>query len=180
MSSLVDKGIKTDIRGINSLGSWRANTSYKPTFIKQMLETHKDCNIVFVDADAEVLCYPELFDNIPEEYNIAAHILDKDTWYNQKFEKPKELLSGTLFIRNVYKSYDLVDKWITSCKNHPLDWEQAVLQRTLLRTNTPIYELPLSYCFIKTLPNGQEPTVKIEQPVIIHNQVSRKLKVMVR
>lgn len=176
MTSLVDKEIKTDVRGVQSLGSWRANTSYKPTFIKKMLEAHKDSNIVFVDADAEVLSYPALFDNIPEECNIAVHILDRDTWYNKDMGGVKELLSGTLFVRNVPESHAIVDRWITSCKNHPLDWEQVVLQRILATSTIKIHELPVTYCYIKTLPNGKEPNIKEDNPVIVHNQCSRQYK----
>jgi hypothetical protein len=172
MPSVFERKIPADIRGIMSLGNWNMNTSYKPTYIKKMLLHHKNKNIVFLDVDAEVLSYPELFENIPEEYNIAVHMLDRDSWYQQN-TGVKELLSGTLFIRNCKESLELVDKWIDLCASKVLLWEQKLLQELLEDTGVKIYELPLSYCYIKTLPNGNEPHVKCEDPVVVHHQCSR-------
>lgn len=180
MSSLYKNNIvDSDICGIYTLGSWSKNTSYKPTFIKKMMLRHRDKNIVFLDADAEVLKYPELFDRIPENCNIAVHLLDRDAWYNRKADGREELLSGTLFIRNCPRSLELVDHWIRMCAARPEQWEQKMLQEVIVGNNEPIYELPLSYCYIKTLPGGGEPHVKCSDPVIVHNQVSRELRVLV-
>ena len=180
MSSLYERHIAdSDIRGIISLGSWSKNTSYKPTFIKQMLEHHPDKNIVFLDADAEVLQYPALFDQVPKECNIAVHLLDRDKWYNRNTGGDDELLSGTLFVRNCKESHDIVDRWRELCAVQPTKWEQKLLQDVIKERNEKIFELPISYCYIKTLPNGSEPHVKCEFPVIVHNQVSRELRIQV-
>lgn len=178
MNSLNKLDIKSDIRGVEDLGSWQQNTSYKPIFIKRMLEKYPETDIVFVDADAEVLSYPKLFDEIPEEYDIAVHILDRDCWYNRKFgeNENKELLSGTLLIRNNSRTRALVDRWIRDCLSRPFEWEQVILQRVLTENNIKVYELPLSYCYIKTMPLGEAPFVKCDDAVIVHNQVSRRLK----
>jgi len=180
MSSLYEHNIiNSDIRGILNLGSWSKNTSYKPTFIKQMLENHPDKDIVFLDADAEVIQYPALFDAIPEEYNIAVHLLDRDKWYNRDAGGVEELLSGTLFVRNCPEALDLVEKWERLCAVEPTRWEQKLLQTIIEEENVSIYELPLSYCYIKTMPDGSEPNIKCEHPVIVHNQVSRELRIQV-
>jgi hypothetical protein len=143
-----------------------------------MLEKYPDLDIVFVDADAEVLVYPKMFDEIPDEYDIAVHILDRDSWYNRKFGETenKELLSGTMLIRNNLRTRVLVEKWIRACLNQPFEWEQVVLQRVLTENGVNVYELPLSYCYIKTMPNGDAPYVACNEAVIVHNQVSRQFK----
>lgn len=180
MSSLYKQNnIASDICGIRTLGSWSKNTSYKPTFIKQMLLKHTDKNIVFVDADAEILQYPELFDQIPEKHNIAVHLLDRDKWYNRDTGGDDELLSGTLFVRNNEVSMEIIERWIWLCEEPPIRWEQKVLQDVIKERNEQVFELPISYCYIKSLPNGAEPHVKCEQPVIVHNQVSRELRIQV-
>ena len=173
MPSVRDKHILTDFRGMMSLGNWNKNTLYKPTFIKKMMLHYPNINIVFLDVDAEVMIYPTLFDQIPEEYNIAAHMLDRDSWYQRDNGGVKELLSGTLFIRNCKESLDIVDKWIALCASEVLMWEQKLLQELLESMNVKIYELPIEYCYIKTLPNGDDPHVKCDNPVIVHHQCSR-------
>jgi hypothetical protein len=179
MPTLLKLGLKSDIRGVFSLGSWQKNTSYKPSFIKTMLETHPNENIVFVDVDAEILKHPELFNNIPDEYNIAVHILDKNKWYNNSYGEDRyELLSGTLFLRNNRDTMEMVTEWAKQCENSNI-WEQKVLQNLITNKKVKLYELPLEYAYISTLPNGNLPHIKVDSPVIIHHQASRKLKNLV-
>ena len=176
MPSLFEAKIPADVRGVQSLGSWGKNTSYKPTFIKRMLTLHPDKNVVFLDADAQVMLYPELFGEIPEEFNIAVHILDKDRWYNRKNGGEQELLSGTLFVRNCEASHKILDRWIHLCAVKHLMWEQKILQEVIDEMGIPIYELPISYCYIRTMPDGSDPHVKCEKPVVVHHQCSRLYK----
>lgn len=173
MKSIGGLNIKSDIRCVPNLGSWAKNTSYKPQFILEMLEQHTD-NIVFVDCDAEIVSYPELFENIPADCNFAAHILDRSKWYGVKFEEQnsKELLSGTLWIRNNKESRTIVQEWNMACKISPV-WEQKVLGMVLKKNDVHVYQLPIEYCYIKTLPSGEVPIVKCNDPVIVHNQCSR-------
>jgi hypothetical protein len=139
----------------------------------------KDKNIVFVDVDAEILEHPKLFEEIPEKYNVACHILDKAKWYNRDFNGEKEVLSGTLFIRNNEESKKLVNEWIQRCEKSVI-WEQKVLQQILQENNIEVFELPIDYCYIVSLPNGNSPFVKCEKPVIVHHQMSRKTKGKIR
>ena len=99
IESLNELNIPNDFSKVANLGSWRKNTSYKSRFAHEMLLKHSDSNIVLLDADCRVLKYPELFDNIPEEYNIGAHLLDHNTWYKNG-SNVREFLTGTLFLRN--------------------------------------------------------------------------------
>jgi len=172
--------LKSDVRGIENKGSWQLNTSYKPQFIKEMLEKHNE-NIVWIDVDAEVLSYPYLFEEIPEEYNFAAHMLNRNDWYNIKLEPhdERELLTGTLFIRNNQNAKTIINIWTEECKQNKA-WEQKVLQKIFEQYNIKICELPIGYSYIKTLPDGSKPNIQCPSPVIIHNQVSRLLKNKIR
>jgi hypothetical protein len=96
--------LKSDVRGVENLHSWAKNTSYKAQFIIDMLEQHTE-NIIFVDCDAEIISYPELFDNIPNKYNFAAHTLDRNKFYGVNLDEIhfKGLLSGPLLSVTVKK-----------------------------------------------------------------------------
>jgi len=175
INSVAELGLPAHYEVVNNLGSWNKNTSYKPTFAKTMLELYKDKNVVLVDVDARIVQYPELFNLIPEEYNIGAHILDGNAWYNTSYNR-KELLTGTLFLRNTPRTMYLVKQWESLCQARQDVWEQMVLKEVLHNNSEEVYELPLSYCYINSLPDGTPPTVKCDNPVVIHYQASRKLK----
>jgi len=159
---------------VPDLGDWYKNTAFKPRFIMDCLRKFKE-DIVFLDADATVEQYPQLFHDIPEEYDMALHYLDWKAWYHQ----PSiifEALSGTLYLRNNNRIADMVTKWAESARASQ-EWEQKALAKVLKENpEVIVYSLPLDYCYIKTLPKGQDPFVKIDQPVILHHQVSRYLK----
>ena len=156
--------------------SWLKNVAYKPEIILELLEEGID-NIVFLDADAEIISYPELFDTIPKEYDIAVHFLNWFLFYGHSPGK-KELLSGSLYLRNNDKVKALVKDWLLNVQRNLNVWEQQILEEVLqkLHKDINIYELPISYCWIKTLPNGNLPRIKCDNPFIIHHQTSRKLK----
>jgi hypothetical protein len=168
--------INCDVRGVISQGSWIKNTSFKSTFVRQMLDKHPNFDIVFVDCDAEVVRFPFLFMNIPDEFDIAVHYLDRGSWYDNG-NTGKELLSGTIYFRNNENARRIVDNWVEESKSQN-EWDQKVLQRVL--ENEKVFDLPLEYCYIKNLPDGREPLVKVLEPVIVHNQVSRKLRSVIR
>ncbi len=141
-----------------------------------MLEKHKE-NIVFIDCDAEVLEYPDLFERIPDSFLFAAHRLNRYLWYNIKGGEQFELQSGTLFIRNCLESKRIVSEWAMTCKLIPDIWEQKVLDTVLKKNSIDVFELPIEYCWIKTMPNGSQPLVKPNGNIVVqHNQVSRDLR----
>ena len=176
MPSVHKFNLESDIRGISSLGSWQANTSYKSQFILWMLEHHKK-NVVFLDADAIINSYPQLFHEIPEEYNIAAHTLDRNLWYNREYLNTRyELLTGTAFFRYSGKTLEIVKKWVDECKRTPQIWEQKILENIIKNDDVNIFPLPISYCYIFSLPDNSPPIVKCENPIIVHMQKSRELR----
>lgn len=176
MPSVQKLNLDSDIRGIQNLGSWQANTSYKSEFVWQMLTHHKK-DIVFLDSDAVILEYPHLFEQIPEGFEVACHLLDKNAWYGNIYDPQFELLSGTAFFKYCQATLNLVSVWISLCKKNPNVWEQQLLQKAITSTQSKFYPLPLSYCWIVSLPNGSRPIVTPPDPIIIkHHQVSRQLR----
>lgn len=159
-------------------GDWQKNTGYKSTFILNMLNKYKH-PLVFVDADAEFLKYPELFDKIDRSYDLGVHFLDWG-WFWHKTENygRRDLLSGTMYIPYKEKTINFIKKCIDGIAKNPNVWEQKIIQKVLDKEiNMKIYELPLSYI---TFPrhDGKIPEhcIKKEDIVILHHQASRNLK----
>ena len=158
--------------------NWKKNVAQKPKIILDTLEsvTH---DLVVLDADATIERYPELFDKLPATVDLAVHYLDWSTWYKNN-SSIKELLSGTMFIRNNDKMKALCRRWYQDAINTSA-WEQKVLEALIEKTkkegeHIEIYELPLDYIYINSLPQGQSPHVKIDNPYIVHHQVSREFR----
>ena len=160
---------------VPSLGDWKQNTGYKPTFIKQILQKINS-NLVFIDVDAIINSYPELFDNIPQEFDIGIYSYSGELEGKHSTDKSKwGVLSGTLYIRNNLKIYNLIDKWISCIPN--IRWEQTALDLAIGASyDIKVYNLPREYCYITSKPNGDLPNDPIEKPVISHFQKSRELR----
>ena len=156
------------LEGIECLGSWSANTAYKPTFLLRMLKTFKDLNVVYVDCDAEFLAYPKLFACV--EGDVAVHLFDRARNYprNQR-AKGSEVLSGTIFFRNNETIKGLVENWERECQKNPKVWDQKSLEKVL---DGKFTELPGEYCKIFDRMRW------IKDPVIVHYQNSRIVRRM--
>ncbi|MEK0346452.1 MAG: putative nucleotide-diphospho-sugar transferase [Nitrosopumilus sp.] len=161
VKSLNKFAIPHDIVGIDNRGDWYKNTVYKPTFLKKMLCKHFPTSIVYVDVDAEFMKYPELFDTL--DCNIGAHEFDRSCY--RKSDKGKEMLSGTIFLKNNDEVYDVVEKWEAECKANPRRWDQKSLE---IVVNNDYYRLPGEYCKI-----WDRWSDVITDPVIVHYQASR-------
>lgn len=149
--------LKYDITAIHNLGSWQKNTQYKARFCREMLNKHKK-NLLYLDADATVEGYPQLFEDI--KHDIAVH-----------FKDGKELLGSTFYFSNNEKVKNLLDKWIQLCNMHPKIWDQKLLQRAIKDVGVTVFRLPPEYCCIFDLMAHQ-----VKSPVILQHQASRKYK----
>lgn len=145
---------------IASFGSWQQNIHFKPAFLIKMLDKYPQRSIAWVDADAIIRSYPQLFDDL--EYfdcDIAAHHF-----------RGKELLSGTLFVPNSSGARLLLREWAAFDAQRKQFKEQFTLDLFLKanRGRFNFYELPASYTQIFDLmrANGA--------PVIEHFQASRR------
>jgi hypothetical protein len=93
LPSLDKIGLKYHIEIIENKGSWLKNVAQKPLTILHTMEKYPSYNIVSLDADSEVLQFPKLFNEISDEYDLALHTLDWDSWYKNG-SHIKETLSG--------------------------------------------------------------------------------------
>lgn len=173
--SLEKFSVKCIITKTQNFGNWQRNVAEKPKAILEQLNSlNRDESLVFLDADATVERWPSLFEQIPEEYDIAFHMLNWKTWYGYDTEF-FELLSGTMFFRNNDKVKNLCREWHDQAIKSG-EWEQKVLTRVLNNHKLSVWELPLEYTYIISRPGELEPLHKIKEPIIIHHQVSRKYK----
>jgi hypothetical protein len=157
---------------IKNRGTWYHNTNYKPIFIKDCLDLFTD-DLAIIDVDATINSYPYLFDNLPKKYDISFHYLQWKLQYGNI--NKRELLTGTMYLRNNKKIHDLVNKWVDN-----LDYtgrtEQKVLEKIIEQeSNLSVFELPREYCYIESIPDGKPFTI-VENPIISHYQYSREFK----
>lgn len=157
------------IEAIDNLGSWDLNTKHKPFLILNAMNKYPDEDyFLFLDADAIV------------NKKIPTKEIIGDIAVCHKSIKTKKqkgwLLSGTIFIKNNDKMKKIMYEWIKINKKNPKTYDQDTLY-TVLKNNfqqIKIQRLSLKYCKI----NGSKcfSHRKITDPIISHNQASRKLK----
>ena len=152
------------VESVPNLKDWSKNTNYKPTFLLRMLNRFPHSDIIWVDIDAKFKGYPILFDTLT--CSIAAFEFDQKKYYT-RHHKLKELLSGTLFLRNDIGGECIVEQWIAVCKKKPRQWDQKSLQEVV---GNDYYKLPGEYCKIANVMSD------IKKPIIEHYQASRLVR----
>lgn len=155
--------IEYDIEGNENRGSWHLNTHYKSIFIRKMLDKHYPRPVVWVDADAVFLRYPDLFNT--QTADFACY-----------YRYGLELLSGTTYFANNGRARKLLDLAIMFDRKQPERSQQYNLKQAvpiwIREHGGQISYLPVSYC--KIFDVGPDPVV------IQHNQASRKFREAVR
>ena len=148
-------------KGYPTRGNWHENTSMKPEVILDFMREYPESDIVYLDADAIVQQYPRIFDDTPAD--IAVH-----------FRNGKELLSGTIFIKNTEKMMMFIKCWIGVQCNNPMMNDQQSLQETIRKyaqaRRVVVEDLPPTYTQIYDLMKDAG------KPVIEHFQASRRFK----
>lgn len=162
--SLAKLHMVSHMKPIASQGNWAYNCSMKPEIILEAMDTYED-DILYLDADAEVLSYPKYFETMPGD--IGMHYKDG-----------RELLNGTMFIRNNPESRRIIEKWaevqadnLDQMDNHVL---QDVIKKYAKELGCTITDIPAQYCQIFDL------MANCGEPVIRHNQASRRFKRLIR
>lgn len=130
---------------------------YKAIFIKAKMIRHPDRNIVWLDADSELVEYPGLLNNINTD---IASVLWAD----------KQLLISILYCANNAKVNNLIDKWISINNDNYGDRnaDQANLEKLLNESpDISFLKLSESYAYVPNETKG------VESPVIIQYLASR-------
>ena len=168
-SSAKKNGYEIYVEGIRNLGSWDLNTKHKPNLILNAMKKYpKEDYFLFLDADA-IVNKKIPMDEIKGDIAVC----------HKKVESRKQkgwLLSGTIFIKNNEKMKKIMYEWIEINKKNPKTYDQDTLY-TILKRNfqeIEIQRISLKYCKI----NGSKCSShkKITNPIIEHNQASRRLK----
>ena len=169
--SLLKLELKHYIYEIETLGDWKSNAIQKPVILKQALERFSDNDIIWQDADSEILQNPSLLYNIPEEYDIALHYLNWEAHYNKE---GMEMLDGTVFWRNTIKVKAFIDELIEKSTMKKVDHQKTMSRMLETKEGIKVFPLPRTYSYLPTQPNGEKSFIEIKNPVIVHHQLSRQ------
>jgi hypothetical protein len=176
--TLTTYGLESYIVVMPNLQKWGANVAQKPLVVLSAIDALKE-PFVLLDVDCKITGEPTLFETIDKDkYDIAYHLLDWKTWYNRPHETRKELLTGTMWINSNIATRTMIAAWAKHCSANP-GADQPPLEYLMNHqyNNLRIFELPLEYVWIDSLPNGDKPHVKPNGEVIIrHFQASRECK----
>ena len=156
-------GVDLEAFEISDRGSWVLNCAAKPEVVLAALDATPDRDIVFVDADAELVASPDLFRTL--DADVAAHM-----------RGGTELLSGTVYFRNCDRTRRLVRRWIELGKEQADQWDQRTLHQAVqeaIRSGLLFRSLPAAYTFIFDSMARDHPDV---EPVVLHHQASRTIK----
>jgi len=158
INSLDQFNIAYRIMAIPNLGDWLRNTGAKPQIILDALEFDSR-DILYLDADAVVMKPLDYFTTF--DGDIGVH-----------YYHGKEVLSGTIYLRNILRVKTLVQAWLNQQQNNGHVFDQKNLSTVLKvwadKLGVSIRDLPYEY--VKIFDKG------VEQPIIQHNQASRRFK----
>lgn len=167
-------GIASEAMPFKTFGTWRANANYKGNLVLSALKRHPLINIVWIDADAIILKYPELFDDM--EYDIAVYFAEWPLGSGQK-----KCSNGTIFFKNTPEVRAFVEEWAKWSMNHPTESQQDMFGKMLRASSLNWGELLPEYCMV-VAPDPLHPNmlkhikkpgpirddVKMEDIVIMH------------
>lgn len=150
-----------EIEQVNGFATWKDAVLHKPTFMKKKLLAHPDRDVIWVDADALVLSYPEFLMVEEPDFDISYYA---DQW-------GKDVFGGTVFYRNAPVVHAFVDEWAEECKKEPALLDERSLDRAIKRCKDIVFKvLPPEYCWVERWFRRIYPSVT---PVIEQYAISR-------
>ena len=151
-------GLPLHLEALASTGRWVSNCALKGPFVLRCLERFQR-PVLWLDADAEVVAYPVLFERAAFEF--AAYM-------------PGAMLSGTLYFAWTAPALALATDWAQRCRRRPRVWDQRLLQEAYEahRQRLVFRPLPQGYCRIFDRPWREAE----RRPYVVHHQASRRLK----
>lgn len=138
-SSLEKFSIEHDVVGVADRGSWAANAGQTAGFIQGQLIKHAGRPVVYLDADAFLWQFPQLFFDLdPADTDIAFHM-----------RRGKELLNGSVWWANNQACKVLVDRYVELCKANPAHRDEQQFLRVAVDELNPRWtNIPASMCWI--------------------------------
>jgi hypothetical protein len=183
--SLEKHSLTYHIEKVKDSGSWVKNCAYKAEFMKKMLsDSNKDDCIIWIDSDAQIVKYPDLFLLGDQEFMIRGEPGGKSkvpagrerihlpsNWPNDV--APCWFNSGTIFMRVCENSFKLCDRWLKLKTENPDHWDQWTLQQAWCDVKPKTDFLPRSYCQINKL-HGRDGAVILHRLASVEQRVNRK------
>ena len=155
-----------------SQGSWWENCQYYTSIIVNALSEHR-CDLVWLDSDAELLAYPELFNNYKYDLGVYKRMNAEGS------ERPHHWNGGTMYMKNRARVSEFVkvlhttpkgDEWLLDTFSDAID---AAIRGE--GADITIGTLPTTYSYVFNTKQPEE--LKYKYKVVIrHNQASRRLK----
>lgn len=169
-------GLPYHIFAVDDLGEWKINSRQRPLYIKKAMELFPTENILWIDADAKILKFPDLLYHIPDACDVGVNYLHwQDHYSHYKDSDRMEILDGTSYYKNSPFMLTFMDEWIDKAviqgNNHRLTLDVMIKERIHVDLN--LFLIPREYCYIMTQPDGTAPAKPLENPTIAHFQASR-------
>jgi hypothetical protein len=146
------------------LRAWKAAVLYKPEFIRRKLRLHPGRDIIWVDADAKILTYPEFLMAENPDFDISYFHMDvlRDITFG-----------GTVFYRNCPAVVSLVDEWAAEVKRNPKALDERSLATVVKARKDIVFKsLPPELCWVE---RWMRANYRSATPVIEQYAVSRPL-----
>ena len=183
--------LKNKFYAIKNLGDWVKNTQQKANVIYAALTEFKE-DVVWLDADAEILREPRLFTELSRDSSFHIGIY-RSFYSKQKGQKrgireaissflkrhrypAGEIITNTIYVKNYPECKELINKWVMLNKQK-VEWDQRTLQEILDADNSPyvVRQLPPEYA--KIVPRGKKLTdIDNSKNIIAQKQLSRSAK----
>lgn len=137
----------------NKEATWAKTTCLKPEVILDMMKLYPNKNILWIDADAEVLKELSEIDNISEDIHISAcrgyFNLSNNANEYTKVKSRKLVHSGTMYFKNCKQSIRFLHEWIDSLKNIN-EPDQYILYEIIDRCQKQLTFKPMNFDYLNT------------------------------
>lgn len=170
-------GLEYHIKGVPSFGSWMLNCVFKPFFILgEFLRLKK--SVFWIDADAVFMREPHW-----EDFWGCDCAVRKDLWLPD--EHPSQLNTSALFFHYSSGSEQLLRSWVFYAQRMLLDEQQpreGIVSLSLfqaMRHHQEVLVKNLSIKYVQVFDHSLD-LFEAAMPVILHYQVSRQFKKMIR
>jgi hypothetical protein len=155
--------IPLDVTVVDPGETWQHNCAMKAQHVLDKLNEYR-APIVWLDADAEVLKYPVLFDEFAEanDHDFAGY---SNAW-------DKNLISSVLWFNYTPTAISLAEKWAKLCAQDPTRWDQDSLWLAM-RQMPGLRWRPLPRSYNHIMPRGEKVDHSKLDCHIIQRQASR-------